>query len=129
MTPDSKHAVLLHTLAHARSGDKGNHSNIAVFAYRRELYPLLVAQVTPERVAELFASRRPTAVRRYLLPTLHGFNFVLDNVLDGGVNESLNLDMHGKSLSFLLLSLELWVPESLLQVPDATTEVATVTAA
>lgn len=129
MTPDSKHAVLLHTLAHARSGDKGNHSNIAVFAYRPELYPLLVAQVTPERVAELFASRRPTAVRRYLLPTLHGFNFVLDNVLDGGVNESLNLDMHGKSLSFLLLSLELWVPESLLQFPDATPEVATVTAA
>lgn len=129
MTSDSKHAVLLHALAHARSGDKGNHSNIVVFAYRPELYPLLVAQVTPERVAELFASRSPTAVRRYLLPKLHGFNFVLENVLDGGVNESLNLDMHGKSLSFLLLSLELWVPESLRQATDATTGAATVTAA
>jgi hypothetical protein len=106
--------VLLHTLAHARSGDKGNHSNIAVFAYRPELYPLLVAQVTPGRVSELFASRKPTAVRRYLLPKLHGFNFVLDNVLDGGVNESLNLDMHGKSLSFLLLSLRVTVPVEML---------------
>jgi hypothetical protein len=113
MTLKPEKTVLLHTLAHARSGDKGNHSNIAVFAYRPEHYPLLLAQVTPERVGELFASRRPTAVRRHLLPKLHGFNFVLDNVLDGGVNESLNLDMHGKSLSFLLLSLEVLVPQSL----------------
>lgn len=117
MTADSKHSVLLHTLAHARSGDKGNHSNIVVFAYRPELYPLLVQEVTPERVGALFASRKPSAVRRYLLPKLHGFNFVLENVLDGGVNESLNLDMHGKSLSFLLLSMQLWVPQSLLAIP------------
>ncbi|WP_353207456.1 hypothetical protein [Sphingorhabdus sp.] len=113
MTLKPEKTVLLHTLAHARSGDKGNHSNIAVFAYRPELYPLLIAQVTPERVGELFASRRPTSVQRYLLPKLNGFNFVIDNVLDGGVNESLNLDMHGKSLSFLLLSMEVSVPQSL----------------
>ena len=56
-------------------------------------------------------------MRRYPLPRLNGFNFVLENVLEGGVNESLNLDMHGKSLSFLLLSLELQVPESLLTPP------------
>lgn len=61
--------------------------------------------MTEERVARLFAARRPTAVRRYLLPHLGGMNFVLENVLDGGVNDSLNLDMHGKTLSFLLLSL------------------------
>lgn len=114
MTRDSNQPVPLHALAHARAGDKGNHSNIAVFAYRPELYPLLVEQVTPARVGELFASRQPTSVRRYLLPKLHGFNFVLENVLDGGVNESLNLDMHGKALSFLLLSLELRVPGLLL---------------
>lgn len=121
MNADSKQSVLLHALAHARSGDKGNHSNIVVFAYRPDLYPLLVAQVTPERVTDLFASRSPTAVRRYLLPKLHGFNFVLENVLDGGVNESLNLDMHGKCLSFLLLSMEVWVPQSLLQSLNAIT--------
>ena len=104
------HDVLLHRLAHARTGDKGNHSNISVFAYDAAHYPLLVEQVTEARVAQLFATRRPTAVTRYLLPTLVGMNFVLENVLDGGVNDSLNLDMHGKALSFLLLSLVVSVP-------------------
>ena len=100
----------LHIIAHARTGDKGNHSNICVFAYRPEDYELLVEQVTEARVAELFANRRPTAVKRYLLPNLHGLNILLENVLDGGVNDSLNLDMHGKSLSFLLLTLDVRVP-------------------
>lgn len=100
----------LHDIAHARTGDKGNHSNICVFAYSPEHYEILVAQVTEQRVAELFADRRPTAVTRYLLPNLHGMNLVIENVLDGGVNESLNLDMHGKALSFLLLSMPVAVP-------------------
>lgn len=102
--------VALHRIAHARTGDKGNHSNICVFAYEPEFFAILVEQVTEERVAALFAERRPTAVRRYLLPNLHGLNLVLDNVLDGGVNDSLNLDMHGKSLSFHLLTLEVSIP-------------------
>ena len=97
--------ALLHTLAHARTGDKGNRSSISVIAYDPAHWPLLVAQVTEERVAALFAARRPTAVTRYLLPKLHAMNFVLDDVLDGGVNGSLNLDSHGKTLSGLLLSL------------------------
>ena len=105
--------VLLHRLAHARAGDKGNHSNISLFAYRPELYPLLVEQVTVERVMALFASRHPTRVQRYLLPRLEGMNFVLEDVLDGGVNESLNLDSHGKALSFLLLTLPVTVPMAL----------------
>ncbi len=98
-------ARILHDIAHARAGDKGSHCNICLFAYRAEDYALLVEQVTEERVARLVAARRPTAVRRYLLPRLAGMNFVLENVLDGGVNDSLNLDMHGKTLSFHLLSL------------------------
>src|ERR1700675_3982676 len=102
--------VPLHKIAHARTGDKGNHSNICVFAYEPEFFDILVAQVTEERGAQLFAARKPPAVRRYLLPNLHGLNLVLDNVLDGGVNDSLNLDMHGKSLSFHLLTLEVSVP-------------------
>jgi hypothetical protein len=101
----------LHRIAHARTGDKGNHSNISLFAYKPEHFDILVEQVTEKRVAELFATRRPTSVRRYLLPNLQGMNFVLENVLDGGVNDSLNLDMHGKALSFLLLGLEVAVPE------------------
>lgn len=97
--------VLLHVLAHARTGDKGNRSSISLVAYDAQHWPLLVKQVTEERVAQLFAARRPTSVKRYLLPKLHAMNFVIDEVLDGGVNGSLNLDTHGKCLSSLLLTL------------------------
>jgi len=97
--------VPLHSLAHARTGDKGNRSSISLVAHAPTHWELLVEQVTEERVAALFATRRPTKVTRYLLPRLHAMNFVLDDVLDGGLNSSLNLDTHGKSLSSLLLTL------------------------
>ena len=97
--------VLLHTLAHARTGDKGNRSSISLIAYDARHWPLLVEHVTEARVAQLFAYRHPSSVKRYLLPKLHAMNFVIDDVLDGGVNGSLNLDSHGKTLSGLLLSL------------------------
>lgn len=103
-------SIRLYDLAHARTGDKGNHANIALIAYRHEDYPLLVQHVTCERVAQQFGTRRPTQVRRYLLPLLGAINFVLDDVLDGGVNDSLNLDMHGKSLSFHLLEMSIEAP-------------------
>lgn len=97
--------VPLHALAHARTGDKGNRSCISVIAYESGDWELLVREVTESRVAELFAARRPSAVKRYLLPRLHAMNFVIDDVLDGGVNGALNLDSHGKCLSSLLLTL------------------------
>jgi len=103
--------VRLYELAHARTGDKGNRSNISVIAYRSEDFALLQAQVTEERVAAHFAYRRPSKVTRYVLPRIAAMNFVLDDVLDGGVNDALNLDMHGKSLSFHLLTLAITVPE------------------
>ena len=96
---------LLYEIAHARTGDKGNRSNISVIAYRPEDFQLLVEQVTAQRVSEHFMYRHPTRVQRYLLPKLFALNFVLDDVLDGGVNSALNLDAHGKTLSFHLLSL------------------------
>ena len=99
--------------AHGRTGDKGNRSNISVIAWEPQLYALIVEQVTEEAVARQFAHRRPTRVSRYLLPNLHAMNFVLDDVLDGGVNDALNLDSHGKALSFLLLDLPLTVPDVL----------------
>jgi len=102
--------VLLHALAHGRTGDKGNRSSISVIAYDPAHWPLLVEQVTEDRVARLFAARRPGTVRRYLLPRLHAMNFVIDDVLDGGVNGALNLDAHGKTLSSLLLSLPIELP-------------------
>jgi hypothetical protein len=101
--------VALRELAHGRTGDKGNRSNISVIAYRAGDYELLVEQVTEERVAALFAHRRPSRVRRYLLPKLSAMNFVIDDVLDGGVNGSLNLDTHGKSLAFLVLDMPITI--------------------
>jgi len=105
--------VPLYRAAHGRTGDKGNRANISVIAWKPELWDLLVEQVTESAVAALFASRRPTSVRRYLLPQMHAMNFVLDGVLDGGVNSSLNLDTHGKNLSYLLLELAIAVPKPL----------------
>ncbi len=102
--------IPLHWIAHGRAGDKGNTLNISVIAYRPEFFPLLVEQVTEERVADVFRERVPSSVRCYVLPKLGALNFVVTGVLDGGVNESLNLDTHGKTLAFLLLSMEVEVP-------------------
>ena len=101
--------VPLRHAAHGRTGDKGDRSNISVIAWHPQLYPLLVELVTPERIAAQFRHRRPTQVVRHLLPRLHAMNVVLD----GGVNDALNLDSHGKALSFLLLDLPLQVPAAL----------------
>ena len=105
--------IPLHRAAHGRTGDKGNRSNISVIAWDPALYPLIVEQITEDAVARQFSHRAPSRVARYLLPKLHAMNFVIDDVLDGGVNDSLNLDSHGKSLSYLLLELPLTVPDDL----------------
>ena len=97
--------VKLHEIANARSGDKGNRLNIAIVCRDPAHYPAIARQVTAEAVAAAFAHRRPTRVVRYDLPKLFAFNFVLDDVLEGGVNASLGLDGHGKALSFLLLDI------------------------
>ena len=113
--------VELRAAAHGRTGDKGDRSNISVIAWHPALYPLLVEQLTEDAVACQFASRRPTRVTRHLLPRLGAINFVLDGVLDGGVNDALNLDSHGKALSFVVLAMPLMVPETLvpwLRGPD-----------
>ena len=103
--------VPLHAVAHGRAGDKGNRSNISVVAYRPEAFPHLREQVTEAKVLELFRHKGATAVTRYELPNLQAFNFVIDNALEGGVNSSLSQDLHGKTLSFLLLG------ELMLSVP------------
>ena len=105
--------VPLYRAAHGRTGDKGNRSNISVIAWHPRLWETLVAQVTEAAVQRQFAHRMPSKVTRYLLPSLHAMNFVLDDVLDGGVNDALNLDSHGKALSYLLLDLAVQVPVEL----------------
>ena len=97
--------VALYAIAHGRAGDKGNRLNISLIPYDPAHYAPLATQVTEERVLALFAYRGATACRRYDLPRLHAFNFVLDDVLEGGVNGSLNLDGHGKTHSSRLLTL------------------------
>jgi hypothetical protein len=101
----STRIVKLHEIANARSGDKGNRLNIALVCRDPAHFDAIAQQVTAERVKDVFAARMPTKVVRYDLPKLAAFNFVLDDVLEGGVNASLGLDGHGKSLSFLLLEI------------------------
>ena len=106
--PDS--TVALYEIAHARTGDKGDRSSISLIAYKPEHFGILLEQATEERVAAHFAYRKPKRITRYVLPKLHALNFVLDGMLDGGVNDALNLDMHGKALSFHLLAMQVRVP-------------------
>lgn len=102
--------VNLQRIAHCRAGDKGNRLNVSVIAYRPEAWPILLEQITEERVFDLFRHRGATSVKRYELPKLAALNFVIDDVLEGGVNSGLNLDTHGKTNSFRLLGMEVEVP-------------------
>ncbi len=103
MTAEEIVTVPLHAIAHGRAGDKGNRSNISVIGYHPDAFPILTAQVTVERVLDLFAHKGASAVEIYPLPNLNALNLVIDTVLEGGVNGALGQDLHGKTLSFLLL--------------------------
>jgi hypothetical protein len=117
--PPRLRAVPLARLAHARSGDKGDRLNIALIAWVPAHLPWLAEQLGEARVLAHFAHRGTTRVRRFLLPRLGAMNFVLDDVLQGGVNQSLGLDGHGKTLSYRLLALTVTAPDSALAEADA----------
>jgi hypothetical protein len=97
----------LRELAHARTGDKGNVSNISVIAHEPGDYAFLAEHVTAERVKAHFADIVRDRVERYELPGIGALNFVLHAALGGGVTRSLSLDPHGKSLSSSLLEMEI----------------------
>ena len=97
----------LREIAHARAGDKGDTSNIAVIAHDERDYPLLARHVTAERVREHLAGIVRGEVTRYELPLLGALNFVLRSALGGGVTRSLALDAHGKSLGSAVLDLDI----------------------
>jgi len=99
--------MMLADIAHSRTGDKGNHSNISVIAYDKKDYAQLVETVTAERVKEFFKEKVKGEVIRYELPQLGALNFMLMDALDGGVTRSLCIDPHGKCLSQYLLMMEL----------------------
>jgi hypothetical protein len=104
--------IKLHEIAHARAGDKGNTSNVSVWVYDPGDYPLLKEQLTPERIKAAYPALIQGAVKRYTLDHLHGLNFVMQDALEGGVNTSLGLDSHGKSWSFLVLDLDVEIPDN-----------------
>jgi len=97
--------MILRDIAHVRTGDKGDISQIAVFAYRPEDYPRLLASVTSERVAAHLRGISSRSITRHELPGLHAINLILEGALLGGVTRSLALDAHGKTLGAQLLDL------------------------
>jgi hypothetical protein len=102
--------ITLQALAHTRTGDKGDTSNISLIAYQQADYALLEREVTAEKVEAWFAHLRDAnagPVVRYALPQLGALNFVLPGLLRGGVTRSLALDAHGKCLGAALLRMEL----------------------
>ena len=105
--------VKLQHVAHARSGDKGDTSNIAVFAYQPEFYPLLKEQLTADRLKVFYADAIKGVVTRYEVDNIDALNFVCQGALGGGVSRSLCLDNYGKALSAAILGFEIEVPEYL----------------
>jgi hypothetical protein len=93
----------LSDIAHGRSGDKGNHANIAVIAYTPEGFAWLREHLTAEKVKQSFHRLQPSQVERYEAPNLLALNFVLYNVLGGGASRSLRADTQGKTLALALL--------------------------
>lgn len=108
--------VRLERVAHARSGDKGDGSNVGVIAARPELYPVLLEQLTEERVARHFREVCRGKVDRYEVPNLNALNFILHDSLGGGGTESLKTDAQGKTHAQGMLAMEIEVPDAL--VPE-----------
>lgn len=103
--------IPLTRLAHARSGDKGDTANVGLIALREEYYPLLVREVTAERVKQHFDGICKGRVERFELPNLCALNFLLHESLGGGGTLSLMTDAQGKTFSTALLRMEIPVTE------------------
>ena len=96
----------LSRFAHTRSGDKGDTTNIGVIAWREEDYPLLVRELTAERVKAFFGDMVQGRVERFELPNLGALNFLLHGSLGGGGTVTLRLDAQGKTYGAALLGME-----------------------
>jgi hypothetical protein len=97
----------LGTIAHTRSGDKGDTSNIGVIAFRPEHYPVILREVTPERVKQFFGDMVKGEVERFELPNLSAINLLLHEALGGGGTLSLRIDAQGKTYGAALLRMEI----------------------
>ena len=103
--------ILLNDIAHGRSGDKGDTSNICVFARTPEYYEIINREVTPERLHDFFGDMVKGEIIRYEVPSLGGFNFVLKHALGGGATMSLRLDSLGKSMGSAIMRLKIHVKD------------------
>jgi hypothetical protein len=109
---------LLH-LAHARSGDKGDTANVGVIALEPEFYPVLVEQLTVDRVKQHFQGMVHGDVERFELPNLEALNFLLHNALGGGGTVSLKTDAQGKVYSTAILRMEVDVDDDIARLAGA----------
>jgi hypothetical protein len=105
--------VTLGSIAHGRSGDKGNHANIAIIAHTHAGYEWLRSHLTAEVVAKYFAPMQPSRVLRYEAPNVWGVNFLLHDILAGGASRSLRIDTQGKTLALTLLKMEIETPANI----------------
>jgi hypothetical protein len=105
--------IPLREIAHARSGDKGNHANVGVIAWTDAGYEFLGKVLTESRVAEFFLPLRPKQVQRYELPGIRAYNFMLNDVLGGGASRSLRIDSQGKTLGIAILGMEVPTPPNI----------------
>ena len=106
-------SIPLSMIAHGRSGDKGNHANVAVIAYSEAGYHWLREYLTAERVAAYFAPLSPSRVERFEAANLFAFNFMLYDALAGGASRSLRSDTQGKTYALALLRMMIDAPENL----------------
>jgi hypothetical protein len=104
--------IPLSRIAHTRSGDKGDTCNVGVIAWEERYYPILLREVTAERVRNHFGSLVAGEVERYELPNLGALNFLLHGALGGGGTVSLRTDAQGKTFGAALLGLEIEAAES-----------------
>lgn len=104
--------IHLNQIAHGRSGDKGDTSNVCVFAREPKYFEIIKREVTVEKVREHFGDMVKGDITRYEVESLHGFNFVMKHALGGGATHSLRLDSLGKSMGSAFLRMMIEVDES-----------------
>ena len=104
--------VPLSRIAHGRSGDKGDTANVGIIAFYERHYPILVREVTADRVKAHFGDYVKGSVERYELPNLGALNFLLNGALGGGGTLSLRIDAQGKTFSAALLRMEIDVDDA-----------------
>lgn len=102
--------IYLSDIAHGRSGDKGNHANIAIIAHTQADFDWLCEHLTARVVADYFAPMQPSRVERFEAANVWGLNFLLYDILAGGASRSLRIDTQGKTLALTLLRMEIEAP-------------------